>query len=180
MKTIEAREQTMGIYARELRLLVIRPTLKHLNLWSPAAENLLLGTAAQESNLGQRLQTNNQRALGIYQITPRMHRTVWDRYLAHQPDLASKVRGLASQREFLTHPHAELATNLAYATAVALMIYLRTGKPLAAGNGNDPQQLGRYWRNHFHSHPQGSVADFVGHYYELVLSRENSPSQQTS
>ena len=145
----------MGICAKELRLLVIRPTLKHLDLWSPTAENLLLGTAAQESGLGYFLQTNNHRALGIYQITPRMHRVIWDKFLAHQPELASKVRGLASQREFLQHPHAELTTNLAYATAVAMMVYLRAGRTLPEDCSNDPQ---------------GTVAEFVNHYKHLVLN----------
>ena len=160
----------MGICAKELRLLVIRPTLKHLDLWSPTAENLLLGTAAQESGLGYFLQTKNQRALGIYQITPRMHRLIWDKFLAHQPELASKVRGLASQREFLLHPHAELATNLAYATAVAMMVYLRAGRTLPKDCSNDPQKLGHCWRRTFHSHPQGTVAEFVSHYNHLVLN----------
>ena len=160
----------MGICAKELRLLVIRPTLKHLDLWSPTAENLLLGTAAQESGLGYFLQTNNHRALGIYQITPRMHRVIWEKFLAHQPELASKVRGLASQREFLQHPHAELTTNLAYATAVAMMVYLRAGRTLPEDCSNDPQKLGHCWRRTFHSHPQGTVAEFVNHYKHLVLN----------
>ncbi len=164
----------MGICARELRSLVIRPTLKHLKLWSPAAEELLLGTAAQESGLGEHLKMDNHRALGIYQITPRMHRNIWDNYLARQPELASRVRGLASQHEFLQHPHAELATNLAYATAVAMMVYLRRGTLLPSGTQNSPARLGRCWHNNFHSKPQGTVGDFIDHYQDLVLSKETS------
>ncbi len=166
----------MGICARELRHLVIRPTLKHLKLWSPGAENLLLGTAAQESGLGEHLQREQHRALGIYQITPRMHRNVWDKFLARQPNLASKVRGLASQHEFLHHPHAELATNLSYATAVAMMVYLRTGKILPPEASNDPNRLGHWWRKNFHGSPQGTVNDFVSHYNDLILESEESRS----
>ena len=166
----------MGICAKELRTLVIRPTLKHLNLWSPTAENLLLGTAAQESGLGEHLKMDNHRALGIYQITPRMHRNIWDNFLASQPDLASKVRGLASQHEFLQHPHAELATNLSYATAVALMVYLRRGKPLPSNSKDNPERLGRCWHNNFHSKPQGTVDEFVSHYNALVRDTEASKS----
>ncbi len=163
----------MGMCARELRYLVIRPTLKHLNLWSPVAENLLLGTAAQESSLGAHLKHDNQQALGLYQITPRMHRNIWDNYLSHQPELASKVRGLASQHEFLQHPHAELATNLAYATAVAMIVYLRRGKPLPS-NANEPARLGRCWHNNFHSRPQGTVDEFIHHYQALITSEEKA------
>ncbi len=167
----------MGISARELRTLVIRPTLKHLNMWSETAENLLLGTAAQESGLGEHLLIDNHRALGLYQISPRMHRNIWDNFLSTHPDLASKVRGLASQREFLEHPHAELATNLSYATAMALMVYLRNGKSLPEKSGNNLERLGRFWHNNFHSKPQGTVADFISHYNSLVLNKEISQAR---
>jgi hypothetical protein len=39
--------------------------------------------------------------------------------------MASLVRGLASQHDFLSQPHAELATNLSYATAIAWFMYTR-------------------------------------------------------
>lgn len=72
----------MGICAKELRHYVVRPTLKHLKMWSPTAENLLLGTAARESGLGFHLKQEHHQALGIFQISPRMHRNIWDHYLA--------------------------------------------------------------------------------------------------
>ncbi|MCL6272189.1 hypothetical protein M3P05_19905 [Sansalvadorimonas sp. 2012CJ34-2] len=178
LQTFGKDERTlMGISAKELRTLVIRPTLKHLNMWSETAENLLLGTAAQESGLGEHLRLDNHRALGLYQISPRMHRNVWDNFLALEPELASKVRGLASQREFLQHPHAELATNLSYATAIALMIYLRGGRSLPEKSGASPERLGRFWHNNFHSKPQGTVADFINHYHSLVLEKETSQAR---
>ena len=39
----------MGLNPQQFRSLVIRPTLRRLDLWSEAAEELLLGTAIQES-----------------------------------------------------------------------------------------------------------------------------------
>lgn len=44
--------------ADDLRHLVIRDTLNYLDDWSLAAENLLLGTAAQESGLGVGMQVD--------------------------------------------------------------------------------------------------------------------------
>ena len=55
--------------ANDLRHLVIRDTLNYLNDWSMAAENLLLGTAAQESGLGG---WHEGRRVGLYHITPAM------------------------------------------------------------------------------------------------------------
>ena len=166
----------MGICAEELRRLVIRPTLKQLGEWSPAAENLLLGTAAQESGLGFHLKHQNQRGLGIFQIRPQTHNRVWDKYLINNPDLASKVRGLASQHEFLCHPHAELATNLSYATAIAWMIYRRQDKPLP--EVDDTDAMGRHWRRYFQRSSHLSVADsaiaFTKHYQQYVQSEAAS------
>jgi len=70
------------------------------------------------------LNADNGKAYGIFQIDVPSHQRVWDKYLAFNPELASKVRGLASQREFLKQPHLELATNLSYATAIAWAIHL--------------------------------------------------------
>lgn len=156
----------MGICAEELRSFVIRPVLEHLGDWSQAAENLLLGTAAQESGLGFHLKTRRGHSLGIFQIHPQAHNHLWDKYLVKSPDLASKVRGLASQHEFLSHPHAELATNLSYATAIAWMIYCRSGKPLPAEN--DTAALAKFWQRHFHSRLRGSIEEFTENYQKFI------------
>jgi hypothetical protein len=161
----------MGICAEELRTYVIRPVLEHLDDWSQAAENLLLGTAAQESGLGFHLKTRRGHSLGIFQIHPQTHNNLWDKYLVNNPDLASKVRGLASQHEFLSHPHAELATNLSYATAIAWMVYCRSGKPLPSAD--DRHGLAKFWQRHFHSRLRGSVEEFTDNYQKFVHAKEN-------
>jgi hypothetical protein len=107
----------MYITADHLREQVIRPTLEYLGAWSEEAERELLAAALRraESNLF----SPRRGGLGLYQITPAEHRDLWDRYLAFRPDIASRVRGLASQRAFLSNPDKELQTNLSYCTAIA-------------------------------------------------------------
>ena len=159
----------MGICAKELSNLVIRPALNHLgepNDRVQIAEKLLLGTAAQESGLGFHLKETRTHGLGIYRITPKTHINVWDKFLVHQPDLASAVRGLASQQEFLVNPHAELATNLSYATAIAWMIYRRADKALP--EGGNIESLGRYWARYYHHKPKASANEFVQNYKRYV------------
>jgi len=149
--------------ADDLRHLVIRDTLQYLNDWSQAAENLLLGTAAQESGLGG---WNKGRRVGLYHITPAMHRAVWDKYLINNPSLASEVRGMAGQHSFLRSPHGELITNLKYATAIAWMIYRRCGQKLP--DAHNIVELGKFWHRYFHPKAKGTVADFVSSYQLLV------------
>ncbi len=98
---------------------VIRPTLAYLGVDTPQADRLLLGTMLVSQHLAER----TPEGLGAFSITSGLHTELWDQHLARDPDLASRVRGLASQRCFLLDPHAELRYNLAYATAIAWCLY---------------------------------------------------------
>lgn len=136
----------MGILVHDLRTLIIRPALEYLNEWSQSAENLLLGTAAQESQLGFRMQFENS-GLGIYTISAKTHTRIWDEFVVTDPELASRLRGLASQQQFLKSPHNELITNLAYASGVAWMIYKSCHLKLP--DAQDPNQLAYCWLNYY-------------------------------
>ena len=108
----------MDITTQELREQIIHPTLEYLDKSGLGAENVLVAIVAQRQKLSS-LQQQNSKGLGPFDIDSNTHQTVWDKYLAFHPDLASRIRGLASQRAFLEDPHSELATNLCYATAIA-------------------------------------------------------------
>lgn len=145
----------MGIAANELRQQVIRPTLIYLDRHSLGAEALLLGAAASQSALGWAL--HDHHGHGLYCIAARRHQQLWDRHLARDPDLASRIRGLASQHAFLAAPHLELTVNLRYATAIAWML-------IEADNGALPEAddllgMARVWRRVFH--PPGRLQDFT-------------------
>ncbi|MDP5070457.1 MAG: hypothetical protein NWQ45_06110, partial [Congregibacter sp.] len=89
----------MYITAEHLREQVIRPTLEYLGAWSADAERELLAAALRKTEVG--LFSRREPGLGLFHITSRQHRDLWDRYLAFRPDIASRVRGLARQRAFL-------------------------------------------------------------------------------
>lgn len=115
----------MYVTAEHLRDQVIRPTLKYMGAWTTACEEYLLNAAVNAPDVG--LFSARSEGLGLFHITAAQHRDLWDRYLAFNPDLASRVRGLASQRAFLTDPDSELQTNLSYCTAVAWLMHQRAG-----------------------------------------------------
>ena len=119
----------MYVTAEHLRDQVIQPTLKYLGVWSTATEEFLLSAATDTPELGLFSARND--GLGIFHITPTQHRDIWDKHLAFNPELASRVRGLASQRAFLSNPDNELQTNLSYCTAIAWLLYERSN-PLQA------------------------------------------------
>ena len=136
--------------------LVIAHTLKVLNNYSAAAENLLIVTI----NLQEKYFSDKPGGgLGLYLIDSTTHLNIWDNYLAFDPDRASTVRGLASQQAFLQDPHLELLTNLAYATAIAWTIYQRNEVSLPPAEGLPG--LTACWAQYFASqdqpeHPQAA------------------------
>ena len=115
----------MYVTAEHLRDHVIRPTLEYMGAWTADRESFLLDSAISAPDVG--LFSMRAEGLGLFNITAAQHRDLWDRYLAFNPDLASRVRGLASQRAFLSDPDNELQTNLSYCTAIAWLMQQRAG-----------------------------------------------------
>lgn len=88
---------------------------------------LMAATIGLGRNSGLFHQTKD--SFGLFHIKEEQHTTIWDDHLVKNPNLASSVRGLASQHQFLKTPHTELCTNLNYATAIAAIAL--TLKPMS-------------------------------------------------
>ena len=128
--------------------LIIAHTLKVLGRYCAASENLLMTTI----NLQDKYRAESpEHGLGLYKIDRTTHLNIWDKYLAFDPDLASTVRGLASQQAFLQDPHLELLTNLSYATAIAWLVYQRNNITLP--HAEDLSGLNACWEKYFATEP---------------------------
>lgn len=140
-----------------LRLL-IQQTLTPLNLYSPAAEELLAATCAQESLLGKYRHQVNGPALGIFQMEPGDHDDIWTNYLAYHADLATAIG---------RKPAAALETNDAYAVAMCRVHYARC--PRALPQAADLNGLWMYYKVNYNSvHGAATQAQFNSHYVALV------------
>jgi hypothetical protein len=159
-----------GIAPTHLRVHVIEATLRPLGLWSPAAEDLLLGTAAVESRCGQFLvQHGGGPALGIFQMEPETHDDIWQNWLRyrthHLDDLT--MAGIRSGDPMVWPSADHLVTDLAYATAMARFHYRRV--PEALPNAGDVPALARYWKQHYNTPlGAGTEAKFISAWNELV------------
>lgn len=152
------------IRAEQLRLYVIRPTLERIDRWSESAEELLLGTAAQESGLGRWFHQMNGPALGIYQMEPATHNDLWRNYLRYQEDLDKAVQGFLSSN---FTAEEQLTWNLAYSTAVARAQYLRFPEPLPYHL--NVSGMAAYWKKYWNTPGgKGRVQEFVLNYGNLV------------
>ncbi|WP_157269367.1 hypothetical protein [Azohydromonas aeria] len=133
--------------ASEFRNSVIKPTLLKIGLWTPAAEELLLGTALKESGLQFRRQIGGGPARGLFQMEPATHDDIWKNFLKYRAKLADQILGLRAS------PGAdaiqELTDNDVYAAGMARVHYLRAPAALpAAGN---VQAMAAYWKQHYNT-----------------------------
>lgn len=158
------------IHATDLRELVIRPTLKYVDLWSQAAENLLVGTWFQESSIAgsTRLKQVKGPALGGYQIEPATHKDNWIHFLRYpqQNRLRDLVLSLVPPNGFNSDgciKDSELIWNLPYATVQARIKYYRVPDPIPAAN--DLLALAAYWNEFYNANPiHGHDEDWIRNY----------------
>jgi len=161
----------MGLSCQQLRLHVVRPTLTALGLWSEAAENLVLGTAAHESGgfrwIDQVTGPNDEilgPAYGLYQIEPATHDDLWKNFLSFRGPLASRARKFLAEEPSDVR---QLATNLAYATAICRLLYYRRPEPLPAAD--DLPALGAYYKAHYNTPlGKGTAAEWIENYRRYV------------
>jgi predicted transglutaminase-like cysteine proteinase len=151
----------------QFALLVIRPTLQGLGLHSLAAERLLLGTALAESGL-RKLKQDGGPALGLYQVEPDTHVDLYRNWLRFRPALAGKLAAfrLADQPR-----GSQLVWNLAYATAVARLIYYRD--PAALPPAADLAGQARYWKRVYNTSAGKGTAE---HYMAAVEPHWHGPA----
>lgn len=152
------------IRANDLRTLIIRPTLAATGLWTQAAENLLLGTAAQESHMGEYLKQIKGPALGIYQMEPNTHDSLQDNYLFYRDDLREMGDHYCGDLE----GHDALVGNLFYATFMARIKYYQNPEPLP--DAEDIPGLAHYWKRVYNTyHGAGTEAEFIRNYKRFTL-----------
>ena len=153
------------INAIQLRMNIIRPVLEHLDSvipYSIAAENLLMGTCAQESALGSYVVQINGPARGIFQMEPFTEDDIKKNFLAYRPELNHKIM-------YCSHGYGDsaLTGNLYYATAMARVHYYRV--PMAMPDADNVAQMANYWKL-FYNTPEGrgTEAEFIHNYNRYV------------
>ena len=132
-------------------------------MWSVWAENLVVGTAVQESRLTYLRQRGRGPALGIYQVEPLTHADLWINWLDHRPGFAAKARHFAVHGSGV-HPKVDqVVWNLAYATVICRLHYYRARFDVPAAD--DVETLARIWKQHYNTPAgRGTADDFVENY----------------
>lgn len=125
------------------------------DLCSPAAVNLLLGTAAQESRFGTFLrQLKGGPALGVFQMEPKTFWWLHRRYKKKYPLIADRL-------------FAELEWDLSLSIVMARLRYrvVRARLPRC----NSITGMAAYWKKYYNTiHGAGKVKEFIANYKKYV------------
>lgn len=156
---------------RHFRDEIILPTLNYVGANLPgfasqSAVELLLGTAAQESNFEHLVQMGDGPAVSLYQIEPNTFLDLNANYLS-----AASRRGLADRlhalKALVPADREQLIGNLMFATAVARLIYWRS--PVTLATPGDVAGHARVWKKVYNTPlGKGRESEFISNYQRLV------------
>lgn len=163
----------MSLNLSQLREYVVVPALQQLGMYSLAAEQLVLGTIAQESQGSYLKQLGKGPALGLIQMEPATHKDLWLNFIKYKRAIRYALLMMTSDSVDESYDvngwpdHVALIWNLRYAIAMCRVHYYR--RPEALPKANDIKALGLYWKNHYNtSLGAGTVEEFINHFpYKL-------------
>ena len=137
---------------------LIEETLKEANLFSREAVELLMLTAAVESQMGTYLkQRGGGPAKGIFQMEPATHDDIWNNFIQFRPKIAEYLTG---DYEVAYAPD-EMVWNLKYAIIMARIHYLRVSSPIP----RDIDDMAAYWKKYYNTYKgKGSIEKAITAY----------------
>lgn len=157
------------IHPQHLRDYVILPVLHKMEMYSEAAVQLLLMTAAHESHLGHYLaQHPAGPAAGIYQCEPATAQDILKRYLVRRRDLELRFESAfqlinTGELDWAEVPiggiKLKLVSDLRFATAVCRLHYWMVPEALPAAD--DVRGLARYYKAHYNTNQGKATVDKV-------------------
>lgn len=149
---------------------LIADVLEELGMYSMQAHQLLLGTAAVESDFGHYLRqvsidnNPNNDALGFFQMEPDTERDIWKNYLRYRPILRMrvlKVTGVGRSRP------DQLLTNIKYMIVMARLKYRRVKEPLP--ELNDLHGQANYWKRYYNASEYGCTVEQYKHKFRQYV-----------
>ncbi len=142
---------------------LIERILTILGMNSESAVNLLLGTAAQESNFKYIRQLGHGPALGIFQMEPATEHDIWNNYLIYKPKLADLICQITGHKQSGSH----LEWDLAYQIIMCRLHYRRVKEALP--EPDDINGLAKYWKVFYNTkNGKGTSDEFIENYKKYI------------
>lgn len=145
----------------QLKAEIIEPTLRAIEMYSPQAVNLLVGTMAHESRLGYYFVQVNGPALGPYQIEPFTHDDRVNNYIVHRKSLLESINNLG----YLDFDSNRLKYDIVYSTIFARIKYWSVPEKIPSS----VEGIAAYWKEHYNTkNGKGSESEFIDNYHRYV------------
>ncbi len=144
----------------QLKAYFVTPVLKGLVAWSQEAEDLMIGTFAQESGCGRYVKQLTGTALGFWQMGPANHDDIWCNYLPNNTRLAYVL--LNEVCKLAIKPTADLLLdNIRYACSMARIHYMRVREPIPT----TIEEQATYWKRYYNTQKgKGTTDDYISNY----------------
>lgn len=155
-----------GLDTAQFRIEIVRYTLQRIGLWDAASENLVVGTAYQESGLRSLRQKPMGPAFGLFQTEGPTHNDIYQNYLKFNPDLYLQVTRLASHFTTDTPDPRELIGNLCYAAAICRVHYRRVKEDLPPSK--DAFAMMQFYIRNYNRGGKATVDEALKHFERAV------------
>jgi len=144
----------------QLRTSFVVPVLKGLLAWSQEAEDLMIGTFAQESCCGKYIKQVGGPALGFWQMEPATHDDIWRNYMQRNSRIAHLL--LNDICKLSRFPTSDLLLdNIRYACAMARVHYMRFSKQIP----NTLEEQAAYWKQYYNTkNGKGDVDEYIANF----------------
>lgn len=144
---------------------LIKETLADIGLYSLNAENLIMGTFAQESNFKYVRQLGGGPALGYGQMEPATFNDIVVKFLRYKPELMGRIMKASG---VVTMEPEMLVDNKKLMICMTRVHYLRVKEPLPSRK--DVWAMGEYWKQYYNTPlGRGTVKEFVENYKRYCL-----------
>jgi hypothetical protein len=136
---------------------VIKLTLKHLDLDSEEARELIYKTGKAESGYKTLQQYGGGPALGFFQMEPNTALDIWNSYVMYRPKYRDKLYSLGFDDGALEYC---LLSNIGLQAAFCRLHYRRV--PSALPKIGDAEGQAKYWKEYYNTNlGKGTIEHFM-------------------
>ena len=162
----------MSIKAKQLRAL-IEDTLNWFgqkasssSFDSPAAVELLMLTAAQETHCGSYIKQVRGPALGIFQMEPNTYNDIWANFICYRQNLLDALNDGWAQTTI--EWQMKMKADLMYQTVMSRIFYMRI--PAALPAADEPMGLAYYWKKYYNTRlGKGTPEEAYHNYFKYAF-----------
>lgn len=155
----------------QLREDIIQPSLQMLRIYSVNAEELLVGICAHESKGGTYVKQLSGPALGLYQMEPFTHDSIWNQFINANTGLSRSL--LTFLRANNKPAPNEMVYNLFYATMMARIFFMRFKETIP----DSIEGQAAYWKKYYNTvKGKGTVEDYLKDYETFTVTPKKRKS----